>query len=83
MSAQFSEDVEAVKQSTKQFDEMERQAIEAGWPRNSITIRQEGNRRILNVNGVDVMEGGFRESLGGGFEPLSNVLAPIPRPITT
>jgi hypothetical protein len=80
MSAQFSEDV---KQSIERFDEMERRAIEAGWPRNSITIRQEANRRILNVNGVDVMEGGFRESPGGGFEPLSNVLALIPRPTTT
>jgi hypothetical protein len=80
MSAQFSENVE---QSFERFDEMERRAIDAGWPRNSITIRHEGNRRMLNVNGVDVMEGGFRQSLGGKFEPLSNVLAPIPRPTTT
>ena len=78
MSAQF---LEAVKQSIEQFDEMDRRAIEAGWPRNSVTIRTEdsGNRRILSVNGVDIMEGGFRMHRDN-IEILSNVLNPIPRP---
>lgn len=78
MSAQF---YEAVRQSIERFEAMERQARDAGWPEEAIDVRylDDGYRRILSVDGVDVIEGGFRLH-PGGIEVLSNVLGELPMP---